>query len=316
MKKVSPPLSSSLEDRGSVTLLRDDPSRADQSPHRDGPSPASGAVRLRVISSSDIAGPDGEEDGGEDIPTATDLSPGIGSEGFTRKTGNGSGRAHPPVALVPGPPRKREDTDVDSSPFSVSSLMETGRRLAGLSFLPGLGAPPSGGPQDLDLVKGVLWHACVVTVDELFEDLMSFTDDLSIQGRIQVDTLVLSELPPWCADKVNGFFTRKFLTALIDVTNHLTHEWRPLPTIAHALALRVLLNKAESLAEIFEVDMPAHWRTVLEDNLYGGLDLEPLYAPAPDAGADLPPAAGTMMDFATWFTPLSPGQHVTPFAAF
>lgn len=312
MKKASPPLNSTLDGRGSGTLLRDGLSRAHQSPRRDEPSPASGAVRLRVISSSDIAGPDG----GEDIPTTTDLSRDTGSDGFTWKTGKGSARTNRPVALLPGSPREMEDTDVDSSPFSVSSLMETGRRLAGLNFLPGLGAPSSGGPHDLDLIKGVLWHACVVTVDELFEDLMSFTDDLSIQGRIQVETLVLSELPPLCTDKVNGFFTRKFLTALIDVTNYLTHEWRPLPTIAHALALRVLLNKAESLTEIFEVEMPTKWRTVLEDNLYGDLDLEPLYAPAPATGADLSPAAGTRMDFATWFTPLGPGRHVTPFAAF
>ncbi|AGF71075.1 hypothetical protein [Corynebacterium halotolerans] len=216
-----------------------------------------------------------------------------------------------------------EDVHFSSSPFSVPSLVETGRRLAGLSSLPapvgvvghGVEASASGGPQDLDLVKGVLWHACMVTVDELFEDLMSFTDDLSIQGRIQAETLVLSELPPRYADKVNGFFARKFLTAVVDVTNYLTHEWQPLPTIAHALALRVLLNKTESLAEIFEVEMPTNWRTVLEDTLYDGLDLAPLYAPATAGAALSHPAADTMMDFATWFTPLSPERHVTPFAA-
>lgn len=81
-------------------------------------------------------------------------------------------------------------------------------------------------------------------------------------------------------------FVRKFLIAVIDVTDCLLNGWAPLPTVAHALALRVLLNKTEELVDLFTVEMPPGWREVPEENLYDGLDIEPLYAPDGDHSTD------------------------------
>ncbi len=296
MKNVHDILGTTPAARAQGVPLQDDTSWTKRAAPRatSTPSPTSGTVHLRVVPSSDDEPQEERND-------------------FF----DGSPRGDRPVKLLPEPAPEVQAGNAEHIPFSAPSLRETGRRLAGLTVLledrgaaqGGGGTSDSGCPPGFDLLKGMIWHACVVTVDELFEDLMAFNEDLSAQGRLPGEILVLPELPPLCMDKVNGFFTRKFLTAVVDVTNHLTHEWRPLPTVAHALALRILLNKTEFMAEIFEVDLPATWRPALEELLYDGLDLEPLYDSSAATDAD------AIRDFASWFTPLSPGQRVTPFAA-
>ncbi|WP_154653284.1 hypothetical protein [Corynebacterium halotolerans] len=54
---------------------------------------------------------------------------------------------------------------------------------------------------------------------------------------------------------------------------------------------------------------------MLEDHLYDGLDLEPLYASDSHvSNGRHHPKAGVAMDFVSWFTPLNPRQRLTPFA--
>lgn len=178
-------------------------------------------------------------------------------------------------------------------PFSVPSLITTGHRLTGVPSHDG----------HLELVKGVLWHACLVTVDELFEDLATHPE--GVKPGQWADCLALSGLPPRCSDHLNGIFIRRFLTTMVEVVHCLTTGWRPPPTVAHALALRLLLDKTGELAEVFEIEPPGRWRAELEDVLDGGIDTDMLYAP----GVELPQS----LAFPAWFTPRNPHEPLPPF---
>lgn len=174
-------------------------------------------------------------------------------------------------------------------PFSAPALIATGHRLAGF--------PTEG--ESLALTKGMLWHACLITVDELFEDLTNHPD--GVKPDEWAECLALSGLPPGCRGQLNGVIVRRFLTTVVEVVHCLTTAWRPPSTIAHALALRLLLDKTDHLAGIFDVELPARWQADLEDVLGGRFDTDALYAP----GAELPLAA--------WFTPRNPHEPLTPF---
>ncbi len=220
-------------------------------------------------------------------------------------------------------------TRSEDSPFTPRALRETGQRLPGLAFLlerehPGADGVPTGGkctPENINLVRGVLWHACAVTVDELFEDIMDFPDGVNAPRDQWWTTRVLCQLPPRFVDRYNGMFVRKFLTTVVDFAHSLTNGWspvpalapgwNPVPTVAHGLAVRVLLNKTAQLAEIFEVEMPKGWREALEDNLCGLLDPEPLYR-SRDNGEQFQQGFD-VTDFSSWFTPLSPQDQLPPF---
>lgn len=165
------------------------------------------------------------------------------------------------------------------------------------------------------LVKGLLWHVSETIVEQLFEDLRTLAraDDDADAWR---DTWVLSQLPPTFGQHYGVLFAQKFLVATVDVTSRLAGGWSTLPTVAHELALRIILNEAEAVQEEVAIALPSDWRGQLEEVLFQDLDHELLYEPAMDGIGEYAAShlGMTQMDFASWFVPFANAQPSAPYA--
>jgi hypothetical protein len=136
------------------------------------------------------------------------------------------------------------------------------------------------------LIRGLLFHASVVVTDYLFADI-SLLRELSIPGGERItsdgiaDTLVLAGLPTKFDTLYGPLFGQRLLIAITVVSTFLATGWRPLPTLAHELALRLLLDQAETTADLWDLDLPAGWRAELEDELTEDGDADLLYSHTP-----------------------------------
>lgn len=121
----------------------------------------------------------------------------------------------------------------------------------------------------------MLWRASIRTIDELFLDagrLRNADDDDPFET-----TWVLSGLPERYRNHCNGIFVRRFTLATSEVTQRLANGWEPLPTLAHELALRLLLSELHESAKLWEIDLPEHWKSWLVDGLVEDTDSLDLY---------------------------------------
>ncbi|KDA04522.1 hypothetical protein DC31_08015, partial [Microbacterium sp. CH12i] len=98
------------------------------------------------------------------------------------------------------------------------------------------------------------------------------------------------------------------------VTSRITGTWSPLPTVAHELALCLLLNEAESVKEISEIVVPEHWGSELEQVLFEDLDHEILYDERGVENVIGDIAGMTPMDIESCFVPFSSDSHAAPYA--
>lgn len=156
-----------------------------------------------------------------------------------------------------------------------------------------------------DLTKGLLWRASINLVDLMFDDLAILATSPGSD-----DLYVLGMLPRRFAQHYDVGFARKFLVAIVDVTTRITDRWTALPTVAHELALRLLLNEAESIRADVGIAMPGDWRSNLEQDLFEDLDHEFLYD-----GRGIEQMTGMMpMDIGSWFSPFSPDSRPAPYA--
>ncbi|WP_394280430.1 hypothetical protein [Microbacterium sp.] len=216
-------------------------------------------------------------------------------------------------------------SDADGTAGSVPSassdetrVAQAGARLPGIDWaLNELFADETDaaeGARDLrqrSVLKGLIWNASVVVVDCLFEDVVTLATtpvrDLHVR-----DTHVLSQLPPTFARHYDRAFAQKFLAAMIEVTSRLTAAPVYPQTIAHELALKIVLDEAERGAEQLKGALPYGWRAHLDAVLFQDLDIDSLYVaddPDDDTADGFPPT-----DFGSWFIPYSRAAESVPYA--
>jgi hypothetical protein len=131
------------------------------------------------------------------------------------------------------------------------------------------------------------------------------------------ETWVLGELPPRFARHYGPVFAQKFLVAFTDMTRRVSAGWEPLANVAQELAVRVLLNQVEVVADSAGVELPEHWRPDLEEYLFEDLDHEYLYDPAYDGfedESDFGPPGMAPMRFVDWFVPFNDERHLPVYA--
>jgi hypothetical protein len=165
-----------------------------------------------------------------------------------------------------------------------------------------------------NLVKGLLWNASISIVDHMFDDLATVTADEDSDDAYRPQ-IVLGMLPERFMDHYDAHFCRMFLVAIVDVTARIAGTWSPLPTVAHELALRALLEEAMSIKETSEIDLPDDWRSDLEESLFEDLDHEFLYDNRRIEETAVAQHAGiTPMGIHDWFTPFSDESRPAPYA--
>lgn len=208
------------------------------------------------------------------------------------------------------------ETGESGQPDVAHFLAEAGS-LRGVDFLHDVlvGEVPDGEAEtarrDVDLLKGFLAHASTVCVDGLFDDIRLLEDAFRAGDALAWQrTRIIARLPRRFGEHYTASFGRKFLIALVEVTTGLADGWRGLPTLAHALALHVLLEEAFLAAQLHGVVLPGHWEGILRGVLFEDRDIEPLYA----AELDTREARGAApVSIGSWFTPFDPDHLPSPY---
>ncbi len=163
------------------------------------------------------------------------------------------------------------------------------------------------------VLKGLIWNASVVLVDCLFDDIIHLAAHADDPAAWR-DTHVISQLPPQYAPRYDRAFAQKFLAATIEVTSRLTASPVYPPTVAHELALRLVLDEAERGAERLDGALPEAWREHLDAVLFQDLEMEALFVEhdaraKADAASAVPP-----LDFDSWFIPYAHAPAPAPYA--
>jgi hypothetical protein len=162
-------------------------------------------------------------------------------------------------------------------------------------------------------LAGCLVRAADLVTDELFLDLARMReDDFDIAG----DSWVLHLLPPRFAVHYSPLFVQQFIIAFADISAGITRGWVHPRCVAQELAVRILLDRTEDIAETFAIDVPHPWRGDLEEYLLEDLDHEYLYDPSADGFEDDPdfgPGGMAPMGFPDWFTPFRADEPLPPY---
>ena len=104
------------------------------------------------------------------------------------------------------------------------------------------------GSDDAALVAGALILASTMLIDELFEDITALAPHSRADGAGLDGLLALGELPPQFAHRYDGRFARKFLVASVMIIGRFsTPHWDPPANVAEALALHLVVQRAQAL---------------------------------------------------------------------
>lgn len=202
----------------------------------------------------------------------------------------------------------------------TARVARAGARLAGIDWALDelFGGSTSGATaaelRQRTIIKGLVWNASVIVVDCLFDDVRQLADAAGDHSAWR-NTHVISQLPPQYATNYDRAFAQKFLAATIEVTSRLSASPVYPPTVAHELALKLVLDEAERSAERLAGELPAGWREHLDTVLFQDLDVESLFVDQNavakrDAAAATPP-----LDFASWFIPYAHAPAPAPYAS-
>jgi hypothetical protein len=172
-------------------------------------------------------------------------------------------------------------------------------------------------------VRGALFQASILAVDQLFEDLATLREQPLNATVASSDEVfwMLDGLPTRYANRYDVLFTQEMIVAMVDVTRRFTEGWDALACVGQELALRLILDQAEVQLELTEagpeVGVPEGWRALVEDLLFEDLDHEMLYDPSLDGIEDdretLDALSAAPMGFADWFRPFNPDRHLPPY---
>ncbi|MEC5180860.1 hypothetical protein [Arthrobacter sp. CG_A4] len=127
------------------------------------------------------------------------------------------------------------------------------------------------------LLAGAIWHASVMLIDQIFQDIHTLHEKESITRADIDETWILSGLPPQYAEKYNGLFAQRFLVVAADMTVKLAAGWTSPSCVAQELAVRCLLDQIEITADTYDLDLDPHWRGILTDRILEDTDSDMLY---------------------------------------
>lgn len=148
-----------------------------------------------------------------------------------------------------------------------------------------------------EIAAGALVYGVHLLVDELFADLGRLEPAGPGSAGYGEPFLVLDDLPAEYTGHYDVLFVRRLVTTAVTMTGRLA---QPLPAPpacpAEQLLMRLLLDRAEATADLYGL-LDAEVRTAFGD-FAAGLDATAPPAPVGD-----------------WFTPLSAGLYVHPYAA-
>lgn len=204
----------------------------------------------------------------------------------------------------------------------TSEVARTGSRLSGIDWALNELFADDMAPADVadslrqrTLLKGLLWNASVSVVDCLFEDVTLLAERKDDPAAWR-DTHVVSKLPARFAQHYDRAFAQKFLAAAIEVTSRFAAAWVYPQTVAHELALRIVLDEAGSGAAKMSEPMPYAWREHLDEVLFQDHDVERLYLTEQDVadGLDDPILQVPPLDFASWYIPYPNASPPVPYA--
>lgn len=168
------------------------------------------------------------------------------------------------------------------------------------------------------LLAGAIWHASVVLIDQLFEDIHMLHGKESITREDIADTWILSGLPPQYAEKYNGLFAQRFLVVAADMTMKLTSGLTSPSCVVQELAVRCLLDQIEITADTYDLDLDPHWRGTLTHRLLEDTDSDMLYDRSLD-GFQHDEGLNRQLRMAPmaleyWFEPFNEESRVSPYA--
>ena len=168
------------------------------------------------------------------------------------------------------------------------------------------------------LLAGALWHASVILIDQLFQDIHALHEKELITREDIDETWILSGLPPQYAEKYNGLFAQRFLVVAADMTMKLVSGWTAPGCVAQELAVRCLLDQVEITADTYDLDLDPGWRGILTDRILEDTDSDMLYDRSLDGfqhDEDLNHQLRLApMALEHWFEPFNEERHVSPYA--
>lgn len=168
--------------------------------------------------------------------------------------------------------------------------------------------------REATMLRGAIHWAYETFIDELLGDVALLREDPEgAEG-----TFHISGLPPLQAASYGPLFAQRFLAVAFDLGTALATAFQGPTCVAQELALKLLLDQVEVLADMLDgLGLATDWRSSAEDTLFEDLDHELLYDPGL-AGIGTSPAFASLgladMDVSSWFTPF-PGRTVNPYAA-
>ncbi|MFC5835882.1 hypothetical protein [Nonomuraea insulae] len=169
------------------------------------------------------------------------------------------------------------------------------------------------------LAAGALMAATNILIDHVLDD----AETLAAEDATAADDpglMALHSLPPQYALRYDAGFARKFAIAVVSITARLTDDtWRHPACVAEQLALRLLIEEAKAVLELYELMDEDEAESVYERftcSAFGDVDHEMLYDPELD-GIDELPEAGFLriapLGFASWFAPFDQRGRVHPY---
>ncbi|MCW2135415.1 MULTISPECIES: hypothetical protein [Crystallibacter] len=168
------------------------------------------------------------------------------------------------------------------------------------------------------LLAGAIWHASIILIDQLFEDIHLLHGKRPITREDIDETWVLSGLPGQYADKYNGLFAQRFLIVAADMTTKLAADWTYPTCVAQELAVRCLLDQVEVTADTYDLELEPDWRGMLTERILEDTDSDMLYDRSLD-GFQHDEGFNQQLRLAPmalehWFEPFNEERHVTPYA--
>lgn len=176
------------------------------------------------------------------------------------------------------------------------------------------GEEPLVSAEDAELAAGSLVYASEIFIDELFMDVAALTTSESTAADEDVVTMSLYALPQAYAHFYDARFARHFLVTTVAMTSRFASGGsRMLSSTAEEIALKMILERAESCLELYELNSPGVTRALafFKETAYEDFDHEEFYY-VQSARRD----EEAHSEVKAWFDPFSPDRPVHPFALY
>jgi hypothetical protein len=168
--------------------------------------------------------------------------------------------------------------------------------------------------EDAQLAAGALVYATEIIIDELFMDVASLTESDTTAADEDVVMMALYALPQAYAHFYDARFVRHFLVTTLAMTSRFTTGGsRTLASTAEELALKMILEQAESCLELYNLDSEGITRALesFRDGIYEDLDHEGLYY-----AQTAPTDEEARSEVKAWFNPFNSDRYSHPFALY